>query len=120
MSPLRLVSSVTPAGQRIHSVDFVNPGTPAPDGDGGYTQTTDTIGSGVRVAIQTATQRDLERIASGTVIAEASHIVFSPYLAGVTTQTRILFGAKTFHVVGVDNPDMRNRELVMAVSEVVT
>src|SRR5678809_908520 len=100
MSPLRLVSSVTPAGQRIHSVNLVNPlGPPQMDGDGGYTQPTTTLAAGIRVKIEAATPQTLERVAAGTVIAEATSIVRVPFLAGVTTQTRIIYGARTLHVL---------------------
>lgn len=111
----------TPTGERRHLVTLANPGTPVPDGDGGYTQTMTPLSPAEWwVRIQPAAARDLERLAAGTVLSTASHIVTGSYHSGITTQTVITFGARTFNVVGVMNPEERNIETICICVEVVT
>jgi len=71
------------------------------------------------VEIKPATAKDLERVAAGTVIATASHIVTGPYHAGVSTKTRIVFGGRVFQVVGVSNPEERNIETIAVCVELL-
>lgn len=107
-------------GELRHLVTLDNPGTAVADGDGGFTQTFAELSPArVWAAIQPATARDLERVAAGTVLSTASHIVTMRYHAGVTTKTRITFGTRVLNVTGVSNPDERNRELVCLCAEVV-
>ena len=111
----------TAIGARIHRVTVQNPGTAAANADGAYTQTyTDAAPADWQVAIRPATARELERLVAGTVLAQASHVVTGPYRADVTTQTRLLFGSRTLNVIGVSNPDERNRETIAICTEVVT
>lgn len=113
--------SPIPIGKRHHVVVVQNPGAAASDGDGGYTQTfSDATPRTWHVAIEPATARTLERIAAATVIAQASHIVTGMHHAEVTTKTRLVFGARTFNVLGVANPEERNIETVAVCAEVVT
>lgn len=107
------------AGRRVQSVTLQNPAEPTPDGDGGYLLTPPTTLAVVRAAITRAGARQLERITSGTVLAQATHLVTIPYIAGVTTKTSILFGSRTFHITDVNNQDERNRELQLICAEVV-
>jgi head-tail adaptor len=110
----------TPLGQRRHFVTLANPGPAVSDGDGGYLQVwTDLDPPSLYVSILPATAKDLERVASGTVLSTASHIVTGPYHAQVTTKTRLTFGPRTLNVVGVANPEERNVELVLLCAEVV-
>lgn len=110
----------TPLGHRRHLVRLQRPGPALPDGDGGYTTVwSDLDPAELYVSILPATAGGLERITAGTVLSMASHVVTGPYHAGVTTQTRILFGDRTLNVVGVVNPDERNVETVMVAAEVV-
>jgi SPP1 family predicted phage head-tail adaptor len=105
------------AGRRRHAVTLQTV-TQAADNDGSFTDTPTTLAC-VRASIEPATARQLERVAAGTVIAQASHVVTIPYLCGVTTQTRVLFGTRILHVLGVSNADERGRELVLVCSETV-
>ena len=107
-------------GTLRHRVSLENPGVAVPDGDGGYTQVNVPLSpSEVWADIRPATARDLERVTSGTVMASASHIVTIRYHAGVTTQTRILFGSRVLAVTGVQNPEERNIALVLTAEEMV-
>jgi head-tail adaptor len=107
-------------GARRHYVTLENPGAAVPDGDGGYTQTWTALSpAALYVEIKPATAKDLERVAAGTVLSTASHIVTGPYHAGVTTKTRVTFGTRVFSVTGVSSPDERQIESVMICEEVV-
>jgi SPP1 family predicted phage head-tail adaptor len=105
-------------GSYRHRVVFQNPGTPVPDGDGGFTQAWTDLADWY-VSIRPATTRDLERIAAGTVIATATHIISGRYLDGVTTKTRMTFAGRTFEVTGVANPEERNITMDLIAVEVV-
>ena len=105
------------AGRRRHYVTIQTVTTPA-DNDGGFTDTPATLFQ-VRAAVEPATARQLERVAAGTVIAQATHLVTVPYLAGITTKTRVLFGTRVLHVLGVSNADEASRELQLVCVEVV-
>lgn len=107
-----------PAGRRLHWVTLSNPGTPTSDGDGGWTQTPVVLAQ-VRAAIDPAAARNLESLAAGTIISQATHVVNVPYMAGVTTETVLTFGTREFHVLGVVNPEERNRELNLMCVETV-
>ena len=109
----------TSAGARRHLVRLVDTSRPDPDGEGGYTEDGVPLHpSEVMAAIVPATARELARVMAGTVIASASHLVTMPFHPGVTTQTRVLFGARRFAVLGVANPEERNIETVAACQEV--
>jgi SPP1 family predicted phage head-tail adaptor len=118
---MSLTTSPSPAGLRRILVVLQNPGTSVPDGDGGFTQTwSDLSPRTMWASIAPATARDLERVAAGTVLSSATHIVTMPYHAQVTTKTRITFNGRTLNVTGVSNPDERNRELILACTELVS
>ncbi len=107
-------------GSRIHSIRFENPGTPVPDGDGGYTETWAALRPPTaKASIETATVARLERIGFGTVSSAATHILMFPYHAGVTTKTRILFGDRVFHVLGADDLLQQHVTTVALVTEEV-
>src|SRR5262245_60207104 len=98
-----------------------NPGTPTDDNDGGFTQTwTELLPSPVSASIVPASSRELERVGAGTVISTATHIVTMRHHPDVTTETRITFGERLFHVIGVTNPDERNLQTVALAVEVVS
>src|SRR4026208_1417998 len=89
-------------GEHRHLVVLRAPGAPVPEGDGGFTQTwTDLSPNTWYCSIKPATARDLERVAAGTVISSASHIVEGRYHAGITTKTRIIFNSRTLTGTGV-------------------
>jgi head-tail adaptor len=97
------------------------PGPPVLDGDGAYTPgiPTDLTPALVWASIVPATARDLERLVGGTTLAQQAHIIRFPYHPGVTTETQITFGTRTFNVKGVENPRERNIETIVACTEVV-
>lgn len=107
-------------GQKRHLVTLRGPGTLVPDGDGGYTQVPTNLEPPTRYAeIKPATARDLERTIANAVQSKASHIVTMDYHPDVTTETTLLFGTRVFQVTGVQNPEERNIDLVLACEEVV-
>jgi head-tail adaptor len=117
-------------GDYRHTVTFQNPGPAVPDGDGGYTQSwvdlvpadprLDGLGDGAwRVSITPATARDLERVAAGSVISSASHLVRGDFHPDVTTKTRIVFDGRQFSITGKQNPDERNVTMELLAVEVV-
>lgn len=115
MSPIPSV----PSGQRLHRVTLQNPGTPVPDGDGGFTTPwMNLVPPVVFARITPATARDLERVTAGTVLTTASHLVAIPYMPNVSPKTRILFGQRVLQISGVQNPEERNVELLLACIEV--
>lgn len=107
-------------GDFRHLVLFQNPGAPVADGDGGFTQSwTDLVPGTWHVSIEPATARDLERVAAGTVLSTASHIVKGRYHSGVTTKTRMVFGGRTFSITGVANLEERSTHMELIAVEVV-
>lgn len=120
MSPAATKKAFTTAeaGVLRHYVRLENPGAAVPDGEGGFTQTFTRLAD-VWAQIMPATARDLERVTAGTALSTATHVVTIRYRVGVTTQTRVIFGARIFQVTGVSNPEERNIELVLVCVEVV-
>lgn len=115
MSPVQLA-----AGTLRRLVRLENPGAPQPDGDGGYTETWEDLNPAVVSAgIELATVRNLERIAAGTVVSDATYIVTMHYHPGVTTKTRVVMGPRTFQVTGVLNPEERNLTTIVLCTELV-
>lgn len=107
-------------GARPHRVILQAPGPAVPDPRGGYTQTwTDLVPRRWQVAIETASVQKLERLAAGSVIASAEHIVTGPYRADITTTMRLIHNGRTLNVLGVFNPEERNIDTVLACAEIV-
>jgi head-tail adaptor len=107
-------------GEYRHTVLLQNPGPPVPDGDGGYTQSwTDLVPPTWRVSIEPATARDLERVAAGSVISSASHIVRGDFHPDVTTETRIVFNGRLLSITGKQSPEERNVTMELVAVEVV-
>jgi hypothetical protein len=67
-----------------------------------------------------ATAADLERVAVGTVISSASHLVRGDWHPGVTTESRMLFDGQTFAITGVVNVELRGIEMICGAVQVVT
>lgn len=112
------IGKVAAVGVRFHLVTFQNPGAAVPDNDGGFTTPWQNLSPPTMyVRIRTATPNDLERIAAGTLTTTVSHIIEMPYHAQVTTATRVIYGTRSFNVVGVANPEERNVSLVLMVVE---
>ena len=112
-------------GQRDKRVTLENPGDPVPDGEGGFTEGWAPLDPAEMFAhIAPATQTDLERQTSGTVLATATHVISLLYHPAVTVETRLRYTApgrpeRTFQVTSVRNPDEANRELVIVAEEVL-
>jgi SPP1 family predicted phage head-tail adaptor len=109
----------TAIGTHRHQVIIQRPGTPAADGDGGYTSTWTDLGLPWHVSILPATARDLERIAAGTVISTATHIITGRYRAEVTVATRLLFAGRLFQITGVSDPEERHIETICVCVELI-
>ena len=108
------------AGQRMHLVTVQGPGLPIPDGDGGVIASwADLDPPQVKAWITAASARDLENLAAGTVIAQATHVIAIPYHPQVSTASRVLFRGRTFNLTGVVNPEERNVQLMLFGVEVV-
>lgn len=72
------------------------------------------------VAIEPATARSLERIAAGTVLTQATHVVSGPYRSDIKANDRILFNGRPFSVLGVATPEERRIETIALCNEVLT
>ena len=113
---------MTTRAEYVHRVRFDSPGPPTPDGDGGWTQPWIPLTPAEwRVAIRSATARDLENAVAGTVSATATHIVTGDYHPGVTVKTRLtkLVDNRIFLVTGVQNVNEENETMVLVCDELV-
>jgi len=89
-----------------------------PDGEGGFTEGwVDLTPAKWDVSINPATARDLERAASGTIITTATHVITGRYRPDVTTESRVVFEGRIFHITGVRNLEERNRTLECTAAE---
>ena len=114
-----ILGPTTSIGSRDKRILFQNPGSAVPDGDGGFTQTWVDLLPRAFAHVAPATARSLERVAAGSVIATATHVVTVPYRTGVTTKTRIVFEGRTLNVTSVQDRDEQHVELVLVCEEVV-
>jgi SPP1 family predicted phage head-tail adaptor len=106
-------------GEYRHRVVFQNP-VSVPDGVGGFLQSwTDLAPASWMVAIEPATAADLERIAAGTTLSTASHVVTGRFHPGVTTQTRMIFNGQFFSITGVVNVELRSITMICGAVQVV-
>ena len=101
------------SGERLHRVTLETPGTPAPDGSGGYTESWQPIAGPLFARIAPAVAADLERLAASTVVAVATHVITIPYVPGVTTTARVVFGARHFSIAGVSDIEERQIQLIL-------
>jgi head-tail adaptor len=93
-----------------------DPGAPVPDGAGGHTENRPTLAR--RWAdIESASAADVERRSQVQVQGQITHFVTFDYVAGVTVQSQIVKGSRVFHVKGIDNPEEKNIDLVLACEE---
>ena len=110
--------------ERPHWVTFENPGAATPDGGGGYTEGAATTIGQAFVKLQPATGADQERITAGTVLSRQSFIVSAPYLAGLTTETVMVFAdpraaaPRRFSVMGVTDAEERGAEVTLICDEI--
>lgn len=108
----------TSIAERPHRGMFQNPGPPIPSGTG-YVQSWVDLPPAAFARVQPASQHTLEQITSGTVLAQATHLVTVPYRTGLTTKSRFMIDGRALNVIGIYNPDERNIELVLVCAEVV-
>lgn len=107
-------------GEYRHRVNLDAPGPPIPDDDGGYTQGWAPLDPPTwDCSIVPATARELETVAAGTVIAQASHVIRGRFHPGITTESRLTFEGRVFNVVSVVNRDERDIETDLVCIEVV-
>jgi head-tail adaptor len=111
----------TAIGTHRHLVAVQNPsGNPVSDGDGGYTQPYAAATPATwRCSIEPATARDLERVAAGTIISTASHIVKGRYHPSITVATRLVFAGRVLAVTGVSDPEERHLETICICVELI-
>jgi head-tail adaptor len=115
-----MIGVKTSVAKRPHRVTLQNPGPPVPDGDGGFTQSwIDLVPPALSVEIKPATAADLERVAAGTVLSTATSVITGPFHPQITTKSRLLFNGRVFNVVGDQNIEERNGEMVLVCVEVV-
>jgi SPP1 family predicted phage head-tail adaptor len=101
-----------------HRVQLQNPGAPVPDGDGGYTTPwVDCVPPQMWAQILPATQRNAEKVASGTVITTATHIITMPFHPQVTTHSRLIYDGRTFNITSAASPGERNVQSVLVCVE---
>jgi head-tail adaptor len=111
-------------GSLRQQITIERPGTPTPDGDGGYAETWAALAPPTAWAsIEPASQRALERLVAGTVIAQASHIVRLRFHPGIDERCRISWvdatgATRVANVTDVTDPEERGIELVLVVAEV--
>ena len=119
MSPAAVDHVWVPAGQRRHAVTLENPGGSVPDGDGGYTEGWNLVATQWG-SVTPASAADLRRVVAGTVTALLPYLIVVPYVAGVTTQTRVTVDGRTFAIQAVRNVEERNIQLEIVCEERVS
>lgn len=113
------IRQTTRPGQRRHAVTVQNP-TRTADTEGGFTEAwVDATPSTWMVAMQSATDRALERVMAGSVQSRASHIVSGHYRSDVSTRSRLVLDDVYLYVRDVNDVNMLGVELI-AVCEGVT
>ena len=116
---------MTATGTRLtYAITLQNPGTPVPDGDGGWTATPVPLGPGPVCGSVTPSPRrqDYEHAAAGTTLGHDSSVAVLPYVPGVTTQTQLTWTARggTVHTANIltVTADARAFELTLEIIEV--
>jgi len=103
-----------------HRVTLANPGTPQPDGTGGYVDTWSPLDpADWNCSIDPATAGNAETIAADTVTANATHVIRGWFHPGITNKTRVTFNGRTLNVVHVANRGERDIVTELVCAEVV-
>lgn len=103
-----------------HRLTLEAPGTPVPDGAGGYIETFAPLTPPeVWGAVEPMSQADLERVSGSTVEATATHLITLPFHPEVTVQTRVTYHGRTFLVQSIRNVLERNVTLELTCEEVL-
>jgi len=104
-------------GDQRHIGTFQDPAM-VPDGEGGFVEGwADLDPADWPVSITPATARDMERVASGTVITSATHIIVGRWRGDVSTKTRMLFEGRIFHITGIINVEERDITMQLLAEE---
>jgi len=92
--------------------------TPQADGAGGYIEDWVPLDPpALFVQIQPASGNEQSMVPDGTMMSNVTHTVTAPHHAGLTTGSRLRFGARVFRVTGVVSPDERGAESLLLCSE---
>lgn len=111
---------MTTIGHYRHTVTVESPTAGLPDAAGGWTETWTPLDPPTwDCAIQAASVRDLESIGANTVMAQATHLIRGRYHAGLTTQARLVFDGRIFHIVYLNNRDERQLETILVCAEII-
>lgn len=107
-------------GDYRHRGTFQDPTAMVPDGEGGWIEGwADLTPADWPVSITPATVRDLERVAAGTVITSATHVIAGRWRPDVSTRSRMLFEGRIFHLTGIRNVDERDIRMELIAEEQV-
>jgi len=121
-----LIGVAQTISRRQKHVRLVVQGAPEPDGEGGFVRPdVPLVPADSWARVRPASQSDMEALAAGTVLTQATHLVSLPYHAGVTTETIVLVEDyprpdRRLSVLYRGNPDERDAELDLICAEVVT
>ena len=119
MGPAAADHAWMPAGRRQHAVTLENPGGSVPGGGGGYIEGWELLQT-VWGSVTPASAADLPRVVAGPVTALLPYLIVVPFVAGVTTQTRVTFDGRTFAIQAVRNVEERNIQLEIVCEERVS
>lgn len=116
-----IIAPTTSLASKPHRLDIWQPnGAPVPDGDGDFDQDYGDAPVGyVYGLIEAMSARRLERFGRSETVPQATHVVTMPYVDGVTTLTRLMFGTRRFDVVAYRNINDLSVELELGVQELV-
>lgn len=103
------------AGQRDKQVTVLA-ATRAPDGGGGYTETTSEVATEWMAVEPLEGREQLEAMQTGM---QRPHRFYSLYRSDITGATRLLYNGRTFDVKSVLDPEEKHRELVMLAEEII-
>jgi hypothetical protein len=109
-------------GAHRHLVSLAGPSGPAvPDGDGGWTTPSAPLDPPTwYVSVRRASVRDVERLAAGTAVASATHLLEGDWHPGITRQSTITFEGRVFYVADVVDVEERHVAMVLLCQEVVS
>jgi SPP1 family predicted phage head-tail adaptor len=110
-----MLSTRLQAGRLRHRIDIVAP-TNAQDSTGGTSITDNTVYANVWAAIEAVTTKD--NLAVASFVSQTTHKITVRYLPGVTSAMQIWFKGRQFQIVGVLNPDVRTKMLVILALEI--
>lgn len=110
MARRTLVDFIGPLGECDKVVDVYGPiGPPVTDREGNTAPAMELLTPpDWHCRIEQATVRALERVAAGSVLTSASHILRGPFHAGITENAELMFEGRLFYVRGVVDPEERH------------